>query len=244
MNLTTLKIALRDLKSSWRKFLFVVLAVAAGVGALTGVRGFSESFREMLSREARTLIASDVFVRIFAQPTPEQSRVVASLRDRGVWVTLVTETVSMVASEPVPEPVLVTLKSVDPKVYPFYGAVELASGGRLADRLNDHSVVVSDDLLLRLQVKPGDDVRIGEAGIRRRDRPIPAAGGAADGSLVHRRRISLSRPRPHLARGQRAPTRAPLGGHRCGVRGAPGVGAAAARGSLGRRLVAGGLRRA
>ena len=92
------RIAARDLRASWKKFIFVVVAVAAGVGALTGVRGFSESFRVMLLKEARTLIAADLFVRIFAQPTAQQQAVVDSLQSRGVVHTLVTETLSMVAS--------------------------------------------------------------------------------------------------------------------------------------------------
>ena len=54
------------------KFLFVMLAVAIGVGALTGVRGFSEAFRDMLLRNARVLMAGDLSLRVFHQPRPEQ----------------------------------------------------------------------------------------------------------------------------------------------------------------------------
>src|SRR3954453_8259232 len=122
---TAFKIAWRDLRASWSKFLFVVLAVAAGVGALTGVRGFSVSFRGMLMTEARSLMAADLFVRIFAQLTPEQQGVIDSLEKRGVKVTRVTETLSMVASDAVPEPVLVTVKALDASVYPLYGEVKL-----------------------------------------------------------------------------------------------------------------------
>jgi len=42
------RIAWRETRSSMTKFLFVVLAVAAGVGALAGVQGFSASFRGTL----------------------------------------------------------------------------------------------------------------------------------------------------------------------------------------------------
>ena len=57
-----------------RAFLFVVLAVAVGVASLTGVRGFSRSFRHMLLSEARTLMAGDMTVRVFALPPPNRSR--------------------------------------------------------------------------------------------------------------------------------------------------------------------------
>lgn len=158
---TAFKIAFRDLRASWTKFVFVVLAVAAGVGALTGVRGFSESFRTMLLKEARTLIAADLFVRIFAQPTAAQQAVVDSLESRGVMHTLVTETVSMVASDAVPEPALTTLKAVDPARFPFYGTVEMSPPGQLREVLKPDTIIGSDDLLLRLKLKVGDTVRIG-----------------------------------------------------------------------------------
>ena len=48
------KIAVREMHSSRGKFLFVVLSVAIGVAALTGVRGFSSSFRAALLNRARS----------------------------------------------------------------------------------------------------------------------------------------------------------------------------------------------
>ena len=54
------RIAQRELRAAAPKFLFAVLGVATGVGALTGVRGFADSFHAELRRQARTLIAADV----------------------------------------------------------------------------------------------------------------------------------------------------------------------------------------
>ena len=47
------KIAAREMHSSRGKFFFVILSVAIGVAALTGVRGFSASFRSTLLDKAR-----------------------------------------------------------------------------------------------------------------------------------------------------------------------------------------------
>src|SRR4029079_1439468 len=122
---TALKIARREARASRAKFLFVILAVAAGVGSLTGVRGFSSSFRTMLLRDARTLMAADLTARLFALPTDDQMAAIRNLEGRGVRWTWVTETVTMVSSAAVPEPVLISVKAVDPKVYPFYGTLKL-----------------------------------------------------------------------------------------------------------------------
>ncbi len=158
---TALKIARREARASRAKFLFVILAVAAGVGSLTGVRGFSASFRGMLLRDARTLMAADLTARMFALPTDDQLAAIRRLEARDVRWTWVTETVTMVSSAAVPEPVLISVKAVDPAVYPFYGTLKLNPPARLQDSLQRDSIVVSNDLLLRLKVKVGDTVRAG-----------------------------------------------------------------------------------
>lgn len=160
-SLVPLRIAAREARSSAAKFLFVILAVAVGVGALTGVRGFSEAFRGMLLREARTLMAADLLVRSFDFPTEQQMAVMEELEARGIRRTWITETVSMMSSERVPTPLLVSVKAVDPLVYPFYGEVKLDPEGALAERLTADAVAVSDDLVLRLEAGLGDSVRLG-----------------------------------------------------------------------------------
>src|SRR5262245_64737363 len=93
-----LRIAIREARAARAKFLFVILAVAAGVGSLTGVRGFSAAFRYALLRDARTLMAADLTARQFALPTGEQMGAVQRLEARGVQATRVTETVTMISS--------------------------------------------------------------------------------------------------------------------------------------------------
>ncbi|HXA04026.1 MAG TPA: FtsX-like permease family protein [Bryobacteraceae bacterium] len=158
---TASKIAWREARASSTKFLFVIVAVAIGVGSLTGVRGFSRAFYGMLLREARTLMAADLSLRVFALPNPQQTATMDAFMRRGVRRTWVTETLSMVASSNVVNPVLVSIKAVDPRVYPFYGVVKLDPPGSLPQMLTADSVAVSEDLLLRLKVAVGDSVRLG-----------------------------------------------------------------------------------
>src|ERR1019366_7045843 len=83
------KIAAREMRSSRGKFLFVLLSVAIGVAALTGVRGFSASFRTTLLLRARSIMAADLSARTFQQLTPEEQRSVDSIRATGVQTTTV-----------------------------------------------------------------------------------------------------------------------------------------------------------
>ncbi len=118
---TASKIAWRDLHASPAKFLFVILAVAVGVAALSGVKGFGYAFRGMLLRNAKQLIAADLQMQTWDPPTPQQITQIEKIANRYGSLTRVTETISMAASEHQRIPQMVSVKAVDPAVYPFYG---------------------------------------------------------------------------------------------------------------------------
>lgn len=155
------KIAAREMHSSRGKFFFVLLSVAIGVAALTGVRGFSSSFRSSLLNRARSIMAADLSARMFQQPTPEQQKGLDEIAAEGVEITPVTELLSMASAAKTLDPLLISLKAVDPAKYPFYGDVELAPVGQLKAVLRPDTVVVADDLLVRLRLKLGDELKIG-----------------------------------------------------------------------------------
>jgi putative ABC transport system permease protein len=158
---TASKIAWRESRSSAFKFLFVILAVAVGVGSLTGVRGFSRAFHEMLLSQARTLMAADLSLRAFELPTPQQTAAMDALAQSGVDRTWITETVTMASASESKPPMLVSVKAVDPKKYPFYGEIRLTPPAPLSRALTADTVAVSGDVLLRLNLKVGDAIRLG-----------------------------------------------------------------------------------
>ncbi len=178
---TAARIAWRELRAGKAKFLFVLLSVAVGVAALTGVRGFSDSFSRALLEQARSILAGDVSARMFRQPTAQEAQQLQSLEAGGVRETVVTEMLSMAMVKGDPIPLLVSLKAVDPERYPFYGTVILSSraGGPsflphsansgspdLRDVLTNNTVVVDDNLLVRLRAKVGDELKIGDQWFR------------------------------------------------------------------------------
>src|SRR5271168_3273080 len=120
---TAARIAWRELRASRAKFVFVLLSVAIGVASLTGVRGFSESFQKALLGDARGLMAADLSARMFRLATPAEDKQLDALASKGVQRTDITETVSMASVHGDPVPLLVSLKAVDPSLYPFYGTV-------------------------------------------------------------------------------------------------------------------------
>ncbi len=159
---TAPKIAWRDLQAAPAKFLFVIFAVAVGVAALSGVKGFGYAFKGMLLRNAKQLIAADLQAQTWLDPTPDQIRRLNQIAQQYGPMTRVTETISMAASEHERVPQMVSVKAVDPNVYPFYGALTLNPSQPLKALLQDDaSIVVTPELLMRLKVAPGEFIRLG-----------------------------------------------------------------------------------
>ena len=158
---TAAKIAWRETRASSGRFIFVILAVAAGVGSLTGVRGFSRAFHTMLQRDARTFMAADLTVRVFQLPTAPQTAEMEALAKRGVARTQITETLTMASPPNGAAPLLISVKAVDPAVYPFYGTVTFNPPMDMRAALPPDTVAVSDGVLLRLSAHIGDTIRIG-----------------------------------------------------------------------------------
>ena len=158
---TAARIAGRELRSSRGKFAFVILSIAIGVAALTGVRGFSSAFRATLLLRARSIMAADLAARTNVAPTLDQQKGIDDLRSAGNDEATVTETLSMASSATSLDPLLVSLKAVDPAKYPFYGDVVLDPAITLVQALAGNSVAVGDDLLLRLHLHVGDSIKLG-----------------------------------------------------------------------------------
>ena len=182
------RIAAREMRASRGRFLFVLLSIGIGVAALTGVRGFSSAFRTTLLLRARSIMAADVSARTFRQPTASEQQALDVLAADGVRTTTVTEMLAMASAPSSPDPVLVSLKAVDPGSYPFYGRVGLAPAIPLNQALDPQSIAVGDDLLFRLNVRVGDSIKLGRSSFRISstitDEPDRLSGGFSAGPRV------------------------------------------------------------
>ena len=188
---TAARIATRELHSSRGKFTFVVLSVAIGVAALTGVRGFSASFRAMLTLRARNIMAGDISAKTTQQPTPAEQAGLDSIAAEGVDSTQVTELNSMASAAGSLDPLLVSVKAVDPDKYPFYGSVDLEPNQPLSQLLTPSTIAVADDLLIRLHLQLGDSVKLGN-GLYRIVAEVKNEPDRLSGSFAAGPRILLS----------------------------------------------------
>ena len=151
----------RDLRASPGRVLFFAACLALGVAAVVAVAGLSNALEQTIRSRAREILAADVAVAA-RRPLPED--LARRFQERGFESTSVREMASLVSS-PGGKSQLVELKVVDGR-YPFYGSLTLEPAGTLATLLDETSCAVGPELLARLRLARGDELKIGEARFR------------------------------------------------------------------------------
>ncbi|MGH7274939.1 MAG: ABC transporter permease, partial [Nitrospiria bacterium] len=154
--------AWRETRGSLRHFLFFFACITVGVAGLVGVTGFASSLESAIRKEGRKLLAGDLEIRSHRPLSPHGLEMIQALRDRGILATTVFELIAMSSDRERSLTQLVELKAV-PAGYPLYGRLVTEPSGAADSLLNTGNVLVEDSLLLRLDLKTGDRIRLGQA---------------------------------------------------------------------------------
>jgi len=149
------KVAQRDLWSGRGHFAVALAGIAVAAAAINASLAIGSAFAHRLNGDMRQWMAADAAVTLRSPPTDEQRAAIAELDGRGIERTESLETYSMASSDQAADPVLVSVKEVDPRRYPWYGAVELEPNLPLGQALRVDTAIVSRTLMERLAIVPG-----------------------------------------------------------------------------------------
>ena len=121
-------------------------------------RALGSEFSRRLNGDMRHWIAADAAVTLRQPPSEEQRGELAELARQGIEESESLETYSMASSDQAADPVVVSVRSVDARRYPWYGTVELEPNRPLREVLGPDTAVMSRTLAERLAVAPGDRI--------------------------------------------------------------------------------------
>jgi putative ABC transport system permease protein len=153
----------RQLTSTGKQSIVLILCVMLAMVTLVALRGFGDSVNRALLRDARSLQAADIVVDSnFPLSAPLVNELQRLTTSGAAEAARLYEFISVVRVATGEETLLANLKVVE-QGYPFYGIVTLASGRPFHEVLQPGAVVVAQDLLERLQLKIGDALQIGQA---------------------------------------------------------------------------------
>lgn len=153
---------LRESRGMQGRILFFVVCLGIGVAAIVCVAGLGAGIEAGIRREARQLLAADLSIRGFREPTSELLEFLDARP--GISRTSVKEMVTMIATPgragAPGRSQLVELKAVG-KEYPFYGELQIEPPSPLGRLLSETSAVGAPGLLARLSLASGDPILIG-----------------------------------------------------------------------------------
>jgi putative ABC transport system permease protein len=164
-----LRMAVREIRSSWQRLLFFFVCIAVGVAAIIALRSVIQSVRAGMSQQAQSLIASDILLTSNRDFTPKVLDTLAAEQRNGriAVASRAIEIPTMVRPADSSKAVarMVELRAVQ-REFPLYGTLTLASGTYSHDLLLNHGVIVRPELLSQLDLKVGDEILIGNVPFR------------------------------------------------------------------------------
>ncbi len=158
----SLRIALRELRSGLQGFYIFLSCLTLGVAAIAAIGSFSKSIELGLSQQGRAILGGDVELRLVHRKT-EPDRI-EWLQQRGQLIEVATLR-AMITNPQAQSRALVELKApVD--TYPLFGELVLTDGAdyrqAISKRDGRWGVIADPALADRLNVKPGDVLRLGK----------------------------------------------------------------------------------
>ena len=159
------RMAVREMRASWRRLLFFFICVAIGVAAIVALRSVIQNIRTTLMEEAKTLTAADVIAQS-SQPWTDETRSLIDERLSGYTIlgrteAIETSTMSLPADDEKAVATMIELRALQAE-FPLYGELLLESGRPYAhEMLKERGAVVRPELLTRLGIEVGDEMTIG-----------------------------------------------------------------------------------
>jgi putative ABC transport system permease protein len=164
--------ASRELRSGLSGFRIFLAALTLGVAAIAGVGSLGQAFLTGLAEQGRTLLGGDIRMQRQYRPADESER--AFMAGFGRVTELATLRSMASDSRNLETRALIEIKAVD-ALYPLVGQMLLAPSMPLGAALDCNATcgaAVEDALLIRLGLKTGDAIRIGDAEFKVRARIV------------------------------------------------------------------------
>ncbi len=157
------RMALREVRASWRRLVFFFVCIAVGVASIVAIRSVIQSVGMVLTSEARALLAADLMVRSNSPFTPVvQETIARELITRRVTAASEAIEIDTMVRTDAATPVtrMIELRAVQ-EAFPFHGTLTLREGTYSHDLLRNGGALIRPELLTQLNVEVGDDILIG-----------------------------------------------------------------------------------
>lgn len=157
-----------EIRGDLRFSLSFTLSIAVGLIGFLTIDAFQRSLTQHLTARSQAMLGADLAITSPRPLTPEEVAKVTAILPTGTKTRPETSLMSMAASESAAR--LVELRAIDSD-FPYYGALTLRQQGSINQSSNkditqDETAWIYPELLVQLNLKPGDILKIGQSQLR------------------------------------------------------------------------------
>ncbi len=149
--------AYRDGKASRRKLLLFMASIVLGIAAVVSIQSFSNNLKNTIALQSKSLMGADYIIDSDKTPNERVQFIMDSL---GGPEAREISFASMAAFPGNEGTKLVRVRGISGG-FPFYGELETIPAGAAAEFQKDGSALVDATLMLQLNIKAGDSIKIG-----------------------------------------------------------------------------------
>ncbi len=170
------RLALAEFKGAWKRFIFFIICIAIGVGAVMTIKSLANILNNAISKESKSLLAADISIRGSWEQTETDLEFQKTALPPETDFVFIKELHAMArykVSKTSGGPnnsgsLIVELKSVplDPPHYPLYGELTIDPPMPPTEGLAHNGAIVEPSFLMRTHLKVGDTFDLGKTEVR------------------------------------------------------------------------------
>jgi predicted lysophospholipase L1 biosynthesis ABC-type transport system permease subunit len=141
-----------------------ILAIAIGVGTVTGINSYKNNLSQAIAKESKHLLGGDMVLESSFPLTEDHRKFIFSELPKGSQGKVAVTFASMLSNSSHSEISLSTVKAFEPG-YPFFGEV-ITRPPTAYSQLKKNEILLDENLSKNLKVKIGDLVQLGNAKFR------------------------------------------------------------------------------
>jgi putative ABC transport system permease protein len=179
--------ALRELRNNRKFTVFFVINLSVGMMGFISLQAFKSSVAQSVEARSKTYLGADLGVSARRDLEDYEKKILDEVvKKEGLQVSAMKELYSMTSSSTKSR--LVNLRVVD-RFYPFYGEIELRNGGvkkpgEIEEFHQTKQVWVYPEILIQLNAKIGDELRIGKSSFKITDVIEKDSGNTLTGGVL------------------------------------------------------------
>jgi putative ABC transport system permease protein len=164
-------LAFAETRGAGKRFLFFVICLAIGVGAVMTIKSVSDIMKQAILGESKSLLAADIEIKSsWPQSEADRAYQKSALPESGFQFLREVHAMARFPSAQGGRngTLLVELKSVptEAPLYPYYGILKTKPAHPLPDLLSDTGALVEPSFLLKTKLKVGDTFQLGSVAAR------------------------------------------------------------------------------